>query len=98
MIDLKFDKQYNLIYSNWGLNYIYDQEAILLLQRARNSLLFSNNKKPGTIILKETISDGECKYVKEQNMFLRTTDEYFDLFKRAGYKVMKKSTVQKFDS
>ena len=61
-------------------------------------MLFSNKKKPGTIILKETISDGECNYVKLQNMFLRTTDEYLDLFKKAGYKVMKKSAVQKFDS
>ena len=64
MMDINFDKPYNLIYANWGLNYLNDDEVLLLLQRARYSLL-SFNKKPGTIIVKETITDGECTYVEE---------------------------------
>ena len=72
MMDLKFDKFYDVIYSNWGLNYLNDLEVLLLLERARGSLL-SACKKPGTIIVKETMSDGKCFFIEEQQMYLRTT-------------------------
>lgn len=99
MTDLKFDKKYNLIYSNWGLNYLDDKDVLALLERARDSLLsVSANKKPGTFIVKETVADGEFSFIEEQQMLVRTTQQYLDLFKKAGYQVKKKSELQKFDS
>jgi hypothetical protein len=56
MTDLPFDKKYNVIYGNWSFNYLSDKEILVLLDKARKSLI-GDKPKPGTMIIKETIRD-----------------------------------------
>jgi hypothetical protein len=49
-----FSKKYNVIYTNWGFNYLNDPEVLALLSKAKHSLA-TWNKKPGVIIAKENI-------------------------------------------
>jgi hypothetical protein len=56
MSRVPFSKNYNVIYINWGFNYLNDTEVYKLLDRAKHSLT-TWNKKPGMIITKETIAD-----------------------------------------
>ena len=47
-------KKYNVIYSNWGFNYLNDPDVLVLLTRAKHSLSTWKGK-PGVIIAKENI-------------------------------------------
>ena len=98
MIDLPLDKEYNLIYANWGFGYVNKPDVLLLLAKARRSLS-TKKRTPGTIIMKETIKDpGDPReFVEGQNLYLRTVEEYKALFDRAGYKLMRTSKPQVFD-
>ena len=50
--------------------------------------------------MKETIRDKGVNQIKieKQQMILRSTEEYEQLFIKAGYKLKRKSSIQKFDS
>ena len=48
------NKNYDVIYGSWALNYLSNSESIDLLKRAKFSLVTWNRKK-GIIILKETV-------------------------------------------
>jgi hypothetical protein len=56
MSRVDFNKTYNVIYINWGFNYLNDPEVYTLLERAKHSLT-TWNKRPGIIITKETIAE-----------------------------------------
>ena len=47
-------KKYNVIYSNWGFNYLNDPDVLTLLSQAKYTLA-TWDKKPGVIIAKENI-------------------------------------------
>ena len=56
MTEVNFDNQYNLIYGNWALGYLNDEDAYHFLKKAKPALHIWNNK-PGIIIIKETIGE-----------------------------------------
>ena len=56
MTRIELQETYNLIYSNWGFNYLNDHEIYQFLQKAKGCLATWRGK-PGMIITKETIGE-----------------------------------------
>ena len=65
MSRVDFSRNYNVIYMNWGFNYLNDSEVYKLLYRAKHSLTVYKNK-PGVIITKETIIDADQEFIEQQ--------------------------------
>ena len=58
MSRVPFLRKYNVVYINWGFNYLNDTEVYTLLEKASHSLT-TFGKDPGMIITKETTSKGK---------------------------------------
>lgn len=56
MSELVLEGNYNLIYANWGFNYLNDDEVYSFLYKLRGNLCTWKGS-PGMIITKETIGD-----------------------------------------
>ena len=92
MTKIPFDRKYNLIYGSWAFGYLTDDEVLDFLEKAKQSLLvFGEN--PGMIILKENtrLELDEIEKDERQQMIIRTKEQYMELFKIAGYNVVKRT-------
>ena len=92
MTKIPFGRKYNLIYGSWAFGYLSDEEIFTLLEKAKQSLMVFNGK-PGMIIIKENTRkelDENDKDVRQQ-MAIRTKEHYLDIFKTAGYNILKYS-------
>ena len=89
MTKIPFDKTYNLIYGSWAFNYLTDKQIIDFLHNAKKSLIVKDGQQPGMIMLKETTrpqkDTSAHRFVDDQKMFIRTSQEYKDLFEEADY-------------
>ena len=83
MKDLAMTKKYDFIYGHWSLGYLEDDDLSQFLIRCRASLVRSDGKNRGLMIVKEQISeekDGEYQAPSEQRMQIRREKWYRNIF------------------
>ena len=77
---------------NWGLCYLPDDQALKLLEKIHD-VLYVDHYSPsnGLLVCKETTREEHDNliYHAEQAMHVRTKKQYFELFHRAGFQVVK---------
>ena len=52
MMEIPFDRKYDMIYGSWALGYLTDEEVTQFLHKAKQSLMLFNSNN-GMIIIKE---------------------------------------------
>ena len=98
MVDVPFEEEsYPVIWSNWGNSYLDDEHVVTLGKKAYSSLTADPDVQ-GVWFTKETIRENgdEPILYEEQHMIIRTFNEYVELWKKAGLKIVKYSNLQRF--
>jgi len=76
--------RYDVIWAQWVLLYLPDDDLTHFLQRCRGAL-----KRQGLVCVKENVVlEGEWLVDKEDNSISRTESQYKAIFERAGYSVL----------
>ncbi|KAL1961091.1 hypothetical protein VTO42DRAFT_4979 [Malbranchea cinnamomea] len=78
-------KKYDLIWNQWCLGHLTDEQLVEYLVRCRSALT-----ETGLVVVKENItSDLEDTFDPQDSSVTRTEKSFRDIFARAGYRVVK---------
>ncbi|EFR05382.1 DUF858 domain-containing protein [Nannizzia gypsea CBS 118893] len=81
------EKRYDLIWVQWCLLYLTDEQVLQFLTRCRDALSPSG---PGLVIVKENLNTQPCDTFDPQDKSVtRSEGKYEDLFRRAGYSIIR---------
>jgi protein N-terminal methyltransferase len=84
--DFKFEKTYEVIWIQWCLENLEDDDIILFMEKCKNAL-----EKTGKVIIKENITEQENnnKFSDEDYSKMRTMKSFRRIFKKSGFKIYK---------
>ena len=88
------ENQYDLIWNQWCLGHLTDQQLVSYLERCKKAMTID-----GWIIVKENIStnvDGEDVFDKQDSSVTRTDQKFRQLFKEADVRLMKTEVQRGF--
>lgn len=86
------DKSYDIVWIQWCLGHLNDQQAVDLLVRAGKSLRRNDSGYEGWILVKENLStdvNGEDLFDELDSSVTRSDQKFKDIFERANMKVLK---------
>lgn len=80
------ESQYDLIWTQWCLNHLTDQQIVAFLERCKTAIV----PETGFIIVKENLNTGlEDLFDEMDSSVTRRDEKFLELFKEAGLKLLR---------
>jgi protein N-terminal methyltransferase len=84
--EFNFEHRYDVIWVQWVLCYLTDEDLIKFLVKSRENLV---DQKSGMIFVKENVHDSGFYVDKDDNSVIRSDKLFQELFEQAGFTVVK---------
>ena len=84
--EFQFEVKYDIVWVQWVLCYLTDQDLITFLHKCKANLVDPVN---GMVFVKENVHDTSFYVDKEDNSVVRSDKLFQELFEKAGFTVVK---------